>query len=705
MMPPRSDQPPSVPHLPAIDGLRAVAVVVVIVYHLPARWLPGGFLGVSTFFTVSGFVITRLLMAEFDATGRIAYGAFLVRRARRLLPAALVTVGAVTLVWSHGPFDQLARIRPADVTWTTLFANNLHAWADGHSYGDLFGLASPFQHFWSLAVEEQFYVLWPLVLLLVAKVARGTRRPLAILALAAVSAGFALAASSDGSYYLPMGRAHELLVGAALATVLTPARVARLGSPGRSRAIALAAAGAAIGCGLLWSQVDLAATQVVPMDTAANAALTAVVIVACVVPGPPWSVGALLGRRRAVWVGRRSYGLYLLHWPVFLILSPARIGWPAVPLTAARVAVTVVLSALLFAALEDPIRRGHRLPSRAALTSALAGSFAVALFVAASVPQPANQLDFSTSRIERVQREALAPLRANDVAVTANILGAAAVPTTVVTPAPPTIAGTTRATRGPTTLAPSTVAPTSTTTTTTSTTTTAPVPLRSVLFVGDSNAFAMGSGLARWATASNVELRLFPGIGCGLFQPSKIRYLNREGPASDSCAAWRAHIDEAVTNSAPDVVVVVGMLADLSDQAAEDGTWTHIGEPAFDARLAAQLDAFATELMATGARVVWLTFADVKVTPNPETGPPPFVEEDPARPARLNELIRAMAAQRADVTVGDLAAFVRSWPGGPFDRTLRPDGVHVDTNSNPEASAWLIDLVVTAHSAPAEQGS
>ena len=172
-------------HLPALNGLRAVAVIGVVVYHLQLGWASGGYLGVDLFFVLSGFLITTLLLEEWGASGRISLGAFWGRRARRLLPALFLVVGALGLylianaAWggpgANGLVD-LSDLR-GDAISTLLYVNNWHSIFAHQSYFAQFSTPSPLQHTWSLAIEEQFYLVWPLVLLVLLRLApRGWRR-------------------------------------------------------------------------------------------------------------------------------------------------------------------------------------------------------------------------------------------------------------------------------------------------------------------------------------------------------------------------------------------------------------------------------------------------------------------------------------------------------------------------------------------------
>ena len=217
---------PAFPHQPALDGLRAVAVLAVIAYHLGYGWARGGYLGVDTFFVLSGYLITSLLVVEFNGARRIDLRAFWARRARRLLPALLLVLGAVT-VWAALVLrpDQLGSLR-GDGLATLFYGANWRFVASGQSYFDVFSAASPLRHAWSLAIEEQFYLVWPLIAFACLRLARGRTRLLGAFCIAGAAGSIVLMASlydpADPSraYYGTDTRAHALLIGALLAVVL-----------------------------------------------------------------------------------------------------------------------------------------------------------------------------------------------------------------------------------------------------------------------------------------------------------------------------------------------------------------------------------------------------------------------------------------------------------------------------------------------------
>jgi peptidoglycan/LPS O-acetylase OafA/YrhL len=206
------------PYLPGLDGLRGLAVIGAILFHAGFTWAKGGFLGVSTFFVLSGFLITNLLIREWDASGNIRLSRFWMRRFRRLLPAALLTLLAVALIWWRlGAPEQLASLR-WDLLTSLAYVANWHFYFAGSAYANLLSAPSPLQHFWSLAIEEQFYIIFPPTA--IALLGVGGRR-LLVLAIctatvASIGLAFGMANDFDRIYYGTDTRAAELLVGALL---------------------------------------------------------------------------------------------------------------------------------------------------------------------------------------------------------------------------------------------------------------------------------------------------------------------------------------------------------------------------------------------------------------------------------------------------------------------------------------------------------
>lgn len=350
----------SLPHVRGLDGLRGLAVVGVLLFHGGFSWAEGGFLGVSLFFTLSGYLITSLLLAERASTSRIALGNFWTRRVRRLLPAALAAISAVAIYgWFFASDVQQINLR-GDLLGSLFYVANWRFVFRGSSYADIQNGQSLVQHFWSLAIEEQFYVLWPL--LAAGALALWARRGLTILTaiLIAASVGCCLlmwnvlGSSTDTIYFSTQTRAAEILVGALLA-LLVPLGGRRPRALVGSRSLAIAAPVAVLLLLVLWSMTSQASAWLYNGGFALHALIAAVVIAAVVVGG---TLCDRLAARPLVAIGLVSYGLYLYHWPVFAILTEDRVGLGQYGTFAVRIAVTVVIAVISYHYLEQPIRRG-----------------------------------------------------------------------------------------------------------------------------------------------------------------------------------------------------------------------------------------------------------------------------------------------------------------------------------------------------------
>ncbi len=349
------------PYRAGLDGLRALAVTGVFLYHANVAWVPGGFLGVDLFFVLSGYLITSLLLREFSAHGSIDLLRFWGRRARRLFPAVAVLILFALLATLTIARDDLARTR-GDALSALIYMTNWHEIIASHSYFNQFGRPSLLQHLWSLAVEEQFYLIWPLLLLL------GLRylHPRTVIALTAVLAVASCAAmwliynpNGDPSsvYYGTDTRAFTLLIGALLAFAW-PSAQTRLRRWRRS-GTAVDAVGVVALLGVLALFVRMQDFD--PWLYRGGFLLMAVVgaVLVAGVSYPGAILGRLLGCRPLRWLGARSYGIYLWHWPIMELTRP-QIDVPlhGAPLILLQAAATLGAAALSYRYVEMPIRSG-----------------------------------------------------------------------------------------------------------------------------------------------------------------------------------------------------------------------------------------------------------------------------------------------------------------------------------------------------------
>ena len=378
-MPHVASPPPTdgrAPFRPDIEGLRAVAVLLVLAYHARIPGFPGGYIGVDVFYVVSGFLITGLIVRELRATGRVDLLTFYARRARRLLPAALVVV-ALTVIASAIVLPPL-RVPDvaADGAAAALYVSNIRFAAQATDYLQAELDPSPLLHFWSLGVEEQFYLFWPALLLLVA--GRGTNiRRIGLVVGVVALLSFALGVvwtDSDAplAFFLLPARAWELAVGAALA--IGVARLSRI--PISLTPVVVGAGLALIVIGAVIFDTDTP----FPGTAALLPVIGTALVIAGGIPQPLNAMSRLVSVRPMRWIGGISYSLYLWHWPL-LVLPAAAVG-SELPLPArlGLVALTFVLADASRRWIEDPIRHGRvaKLRPSRSLGIALVSSVAVA---------------------------------------------------------------------------------------------------------------------------------------------------------------------------------------------------------------------------------------------------------------------------------------------------------------------------------------
>ena len=343
--------------------MRALAVASVFAYHADVAWAKGGFLGVDVFFVISGFLITALLLAEWRRDNWLDVVAFWKRRALRLLPAVLVLLVAAWVVVPFLAPDQAGRLR-GDVRAALAYVSNWRLIFEHQSYFEAAGRPPLLQHLWSLAVEEQFYLVWPLLLWMGLSVRRKARKLFwPILALAVASAGLMVALYEPGTdpsrvYYGTDTRAGAILLGAALACIWNPSRLKVEPQPA-GRAL-LGVAGAVSLAGLAWCFTHLHqfSEELYRGGFLGVAALATVAVAVAAHPATP-VLNRVLGAGPLVWLGKRSYGIYLFYWPV-LMLTRAYYDVPVYgnALLALRVAITVALATLSYRFVEQPIRTG-----------------------------------------------------------------------------------------------------------------------------------------------------------------------------------------------------------------------------------------------------------------------------------------------------------------------------------------------------------
>lgn len=404
-------------YLRHVDGLRAVAVLSVILYHFGIRHMPGGYVGVDVFFVISGFLITRLIYEEINETGRFGFGRFYIRRMRRLLPALLVTLLATFMVayvlLSPRAFDQFG----ASLAAAVLSVSNILFWSQS-GYFDADSHLKPLLHTWSLSVEEQFYLVWPALLwLIAARLAWGKLRIAATL-IAIGGLSFLLnhiwvTGKFDAEYryaifYLTPFRVYEFVFGA-IAVFLLPWVRDRMVLQEAMMIVGLALIG--------YSVATFDETIIFPYLNALIPCLGALLVI---LSGQSRIAGALITNPAAVGIGLISYSLYLVHWPVIVFYTYTTLSTPDATALAALLAITFVASLALYALVETPFRR--HAPSRSIATpqrAFVAGGLACIAAVAGLGAAIAAQQGWPSRQPEALSAEQIDAGRARRFALTA----------------------------------------------------------------------------------------------------------------------------------------------------------------------------------------------------------------------------------------------------------------------------------------------
>jgi peptidoglycan/LPS O-acetylase OafA/YrhL len=355
---------PRVGYIPALDGLRALAVVAVLLYHGDVKWMPGGFRGVDVFFVISGVLITSLLLGDWREHRHIRFGRFYLRRARRLLPALFLMMAVVALYALLFLPDTVGELRGQTVAGV-FYIENWYLIFHKVSYFVAVGRPSMLRHVWSLAVEEQFYLLWPIIFaFLLARWGRQRNKLFAAVVAGALASTVLMAVLyepfTDPSrvYFGTDTRASTMLIGAALAIVWTPWRLTRdtaKGAPLLLDAMALVGV-----VGVMWFFLNAGEFDnwMYRGGFLVLALFAALLIAATVHPASRLSP-KVFALPVLVWIGVRSYGIYLWHWPIYMVTRPhADVPLTGIPLLGLRLALTILFATLSYKYVEEPIRHG-----------------------------------------------------------------------------------------------------------------------------------------------------------------------------------------------------------------------------------------------------------------------------------------------------------------------------------------------------------
>jgi peptidoglycan/LPS O-acetylase OafA/YrhL len=626
---------PELNYVPALDGVRGIAVVAIMGYHGGVFLTGGGYYSLDTFFTLSGFLITTLIVSEWQQSGRIRLARFWARRARRLLPALLllllVVVGYVAIFSPPVTYPGLR----GDAFSSLFYVANWHFIVEGSNYFARTGATSPLLHTWSLAVEEQFYLVWPIVVLLVLRTRLALRLLLFVSVVGALASALAMAllyssADQNRVYYGTDTRAQSLLVGAALSVGLTlwanreagPDDVTSSFAAWKARSsesrrvfTALGVAGVAA-TAALWILVNVDDAVAFRGGFLLAAASTACVL-ASVVVAPGSAVASLLALAPLRYLGRISYGMYLWHFPLFLWLNGSNTGLQGGPLFLLRFACTVVVATVSYYVVEQPIRQRRFLRTASkAMVAAPAAIVAVVVVVFA----------------------------ATSASVTA-------APTTFRPPirqAGPLYTG-------------------------------QPVKL---LLVGDSTAATLGIGLSAYQRDYDIKMKNAGILGCGVTNGAEYELQGTVGQMESSCSGaagaeswtqvWRS--DLATFN--PNVVMILAGRWEVVNRTYQ-GKWTNILQPRYAAYVQRQLRSAVELAGSRGAKVMLLTAPcyDTGEQPNGE----PWPEDSPQRLAKYNSIVREVGATEPNTTVVNFEAM--ACPSGHYQTDIdgvdaRYDGVH-----------------------------
>jgi peptidoglycan/LPS O-acetylase OafA/YrhL len=633
----------------ALDGIRALAVLAVLLYHAGIPGMGGGLLGVDVFFVLSGFLITSLLCRELAASATIRLGRFWAQRARRLLPALFVLVlGVAAYAYAFRGTLDLPAVR-SDALSTLCYVANWHFIFSDQGYFAQAAAPSPFLHTWSLAVEEQYYLIWPLVVLFVAR-----RWGVSKVALAAAVGALAsattmvvlsgLGASLDRLYYGTDTRAQSLLLGSFLGAVgahrgrdfaIVPARWT---TTDRQRRLWVMPG--LLGMAFLaWAWHTLEGTN--PFLYRGGFLLVAVAagaVIVTVVTVPASALARVLSVAPLVFVGRISYGLYLYHWPLFLVIDHAHTGLLGAPLLAVRLAATFSVAIASYYLLEEPIRTGRLFHGvrGLAVTGAAALATTTALIVATVLPLASAGAAPPDRPSKPVPRLSAATVSSSDT------------------------------------------------------------PIR-FLLVGDSVALTMGMGLGvDVAQRYGVDFLDEGALGCDL-DSVPVDLSDVPSPPTPGCLDWWSTWSTWESDFHPDVVGILIGRWEVSDH-LDNGQWVHVGEPVWDAHLTAELDTAVNIFSAGGSKVILFTMPYVDPSQEAADGTP-FSENDPARARAFNAVLSSVARHRSnEVTLVDVNRMLD--PSGQYQAVVdgiparTSDGIHISVPGGEWLQPQILPTVV-----------
>ena len=625
-------------HVPGLDGLRGLAVIGVLMFHANAR-LRGGYLGVDLFFVLSGFLITSILVEEHRRTGTIDLRNFWVRRFRRLMPALLSLMPAVALYATvFAKPEELAAVR-GDALATLGYIANWRAIFVHRSYWDLFLAPSPLEHTWSLAIEEQFYVVWPIAVAAMLALARGGARAIrvvcAVSIVLALASAVAMALLYEGGnttrvYLGTDTRGAAILAGAALATSGL-ARPLQPETPGHPRLLDALGIAAAITIGSAWWWLD-GQSALLYRGGFWTTELAALALVVCCVRRPGGITARALSLRPLRAMGVISYGVYLWHWPLYVVLTEQRVGIGGLRLLGLRLGLTLAIAAVSYRFFERPIRERGLVWGRPVIL--VPGAVALALAFVLGSTHVASGLKPPVAKEALTFTPSASPVRIDAALADADVADAA--------PRPPRM---------------------------------------NVLVVGDSVGIALGARM-HWAELSENAVVEQRAIGdCSIldgFVP--VHSMCGDPHGNGNCAgSW---VEDA-RELKPDVFMIVIGGAYFSTVKA-GGRWRSVCErgwhDAYAKRLSALLDAVRPLAM---RRVVLLAAYPVGKWQTPTL-------DDNVD--CYNRILRDAATASGAETI-DLNAYLcpdRTCIMTSHEEPVRPDGLHFDGAGAEDTARWVL---------------
>ena len=672
------------PFRPDVQGLRAIAVLLVVLFHAGVPWVSGGYIGVDVFFVISGFVITGVLLRERTAKGSTSLRRFYARRARRILPAATLVIIVTVVVAFHLLGPLIGHETAVDGQWSAVFLANIHFAASQTNYLASQQPPSALQNFWSLAVEEQFYLVYPAIFLVTARVFRRSelRLRLAAVLVIIITASYAYSitltsTNAANAFFSPLTRAWELAVGGLIA--ITGYKLKRM--PGAWAAF-LSWIGLAV---IVLAGVTLTSATAYPGSLVALPVIGAAFVIAGGAAEPAWGVERLLRLRPVQILGLLSYSLYLWHWPIFVIAAEYR-GTTSLPVwdNVVLMLVAVVAAAATYRWLENPVRHAASLVGRPA------ASVAVGLCLVGGT------LAVTTIEARRP---------------TVN-LGSLATATTGsgCTPSPSVVSHlrSTYSTAHPQSLEPFGVAN------------------QSVIVIGESTSCTLLPGLTAVGPTYGLKFHSGAVVGCGIVSGQLAPFYEGQLNVAAYTAKCQAEADRDEYSAIEryDPRIVLWGSTDERSSVVVHGAQNKVlvsGSSQWRAVMLRRISERVERLLATGAKVILLL---QPAATHRSSG----IDSDDIAYERMNAMLREVAAQHPD-QVGLVNVQPRVCPSGspcpyvvpgfnpplsrggrtfacgpitspvPCNQTLRPDGLHY----TPAGSLWVAKWLVPRISAVAKE--